>query len=197
MIYYSLVMNRISPTGFWIENDPEDHVFIPTLSFELNNFVKNKGITTVYDFGCGTGEYLQKLIESNPLIKATGFEGHQTSAIFNNILRQDLSKPISVEPADLVLSIEVGEHIPKQFEQTFINNLSNSAKKYLIISWAVEGQWGLGHVNCRNNEYVINQLELKNWVFDSETTKNMRNAIENTQDPGRHWIINTLMVFYR
>jgi predicted TPR repeat methyltransferase len=182
--------NIVSETGFWISNKDEEHLFIPELSKEINYYIVKNNIKTVYDFGCGRGEYLQKIKEMDDKIEATGFEGEQTNGIYSNILKADLSKDLNLSPVDLVISIEVGEHIPKQFEQTFINNITNSSTKHAILSWAVEGQYGLGHVNCQNNSYVIAEMNKRGWVFNEAEALKMRHNMPDI------WIKNTLMVFY-
>lgn len=183
--------NVVSDTGFWISNNEEEHMFIKELSSEINRYVLENGIRSVYDFGCGKGEYLKALVKLDSSIEATGFEGHQTDGEFPNIVKEDLSKKINLPIVDMVISIEVGEHIPEEFEQVFIDNICLHAKDHIILSWAVEGQWGLGHVNCKNNDYVIDQISKRGWVFDSNTTSEMRKVMPNI------WIKNTLMVFVK
>lgn len=182
--------NIISPTGFWIEYEDYDHVFIKELSDVINDYVKEHNIKTVYDFGCGTGEYLDKLTKEVSGITATGFEGSPNGIIYNNIVEKDLSSKLNLEPVDLVISIEVGEHIPKEFEQNFIDNISNSSKKHVIFSWAIEGQDGNGHINCQNNDYIISEMEKRGWNFDSSRTEEARKVM-----PQDIWIVNTLMFF--
>ena len=36
----------------------------------------------------------------------------------------------------------MGEHIPRQFEHTFISNIVNHATTGIVLSWAVVGQRG-------------------------------------------------------
>ena len=36
--------------------------------------------------------------------------------------------------------LEVGEHIPAELEAKFLNNLSSSARRMVILTWAVPGQ---------------------------------------------------------
>jgi len=184
--------NIVSDTGFWIENNPGEHYFSLDLSKIINHYVRKNGITTVYDFGCGNGEYLYELSKRVPNVKATGFEGHNTNGVYDNVVVQDLSVPFQLEPADLAISIEVGEHIPKEFEQIFIDNVSNNASKHIILSWAIEGQPGLGHVNCQNNDYVIAQLEKRGWTFDAELSHKLRFLFNEGL-----WLRNTLMFFTR
>jgi hypothetical protein len=181
--------NIISDTGFWIEYEEEEHCFIHELSEVINTYVEENNITTVYDFGCGKGDYLDYLTSQYPLIKATGFEGHPLDANFDNILKADLAEPLNIEPVDLVMSIEVGEHIPKEFEQTFIDNITNHATKHIILSWGIPGQLGNGHVNCQENEYVINEVVKRGWVFESDMTQDIRSLMPWM------WIKDTIMLF--
>jgi hypothetical protein len=181
--------NVISDTGFWVENDDREHMFIKELSKEIIAYISKHKIRSVYDLGCGEGDYLKAIVDFDSSISATGFEGHQISKKFSNVLKRDLSKSLDMPAVDLVISIEVGEHIPREFESTFLNNVCDSSTGHIILSWAVENQSGLGHVNCRNNDYIISQVEGRGWTFDEKTTLAMREVMP------RIWIKNTLMVF--
>ena len=55
---------------------------------------------------------------------------------------------------DAVLSLEVGEHIPEDYEDIYLENLDRHADKIIILSWAVPEQGGFGHVNERDNGYI-------------------------------------------
>lgn len=182
--------HKISPTGFYMDEE-NDHVFIKELSDQINLYVKKHNIKTVYDFGCGEGDYLQKIIDMDPNISATGFEGYQTDVVFKNVVQMDLSNPVNLKQADLVISIEVGEHIPKDFEHIFIDNLTKSSSKHLFMSWAIEGQHGRGHVNCQNNDYIISEIRKRGWKFDEKTTEEVRQKMPDI------WIKNTVMIFYK
>jgi cyclopropane fatty-acyl-phospholipid synthase-like methyltransferase len=181
-------VNIISPTGFWIEEN-EVHVFIPELSKEIIAHIKKNNIKSVYDFGCGNGDYLHEITKYNPKIAATGFEGHIIDVSFKNVIKKDLVEPFDMPPVDLVISIEVGEHIPKEFEQIFIDNITKSATKNIILSWAIVGQGGMGHINCQNNDYIISEVTKRGWVFDVETTAIVREKMPPL------WIKNTIMFF--
>lgn len=186
------MVNKVSDRGYWISNNDNEHMFLPELSVEINKYVLENNIKTVYDFGCGKGDYLYELCKSNSEIEATGFEGYQTNGVFDNIKQLDLSEKINLNPVDMILSIEVGEHIPKEFEQNFIDNISNHAKNHVIISWAVVGQDGLGHFNCQNNDYIISEFNKRGWTFNRE----LSNTIRSNMRPNI-WIRNTLMFFYK
>ena len=51
----------------------------------------------------------------------------------------DLSKThVFDNKYDWVLSLEVGEHIPKEYENIFIDNLCNNCINGIIISWVLD-----------------------------------------------------------
>ena len=102
----------------------------------------------------------------------------------------DLSAPMNWEPADLAMSIEVGEHIPKEYEETFIDNIVKSAKKMIVLTWAAPGQGGEGHVNNQTPEYIASQIEKRGkFRKNDQLTQRLKN---NATVP---WIKSNLQVF--
>ena len=91
---------------------------------------------------------------------------------------------------DWVMSLEVGEHIPKEYEQIFIDNIVKHACKGIILSWAVVGQGGHNHINCQNNDYVIQQMNSRGLHLDQFNTTEGRKRIKYLG-----YFKNTLMVF--
>ena len=51
-------------------------------------------------------------------------------------------------------SLEVAEHIPLENEEAYLDNCCKLCEIGCILSWALPGQGGLGHVNEQPNEYV-------------------------------------------
>jgi len=149
-----------------------------------------KGVKTAIDIGCGNGSYIKNFIDAG--IDCIGYDGSPLTLEITSGLPcyiQDFSDPVDAGKFDLVVSLEVGEHIPKQFEQIFIDNVCRAAKRHIVLSWATEGQGGRGHVNCRNNDYVIKEMESRGYVFDKEKSDILKGA--STLD----WFKNTVMVF--
>ena len=102
----------------------------------------------------------------------------------------DLSKPHKFdEPYDWIMSLEVGEHLPKEFEDVFIENLHNNNKKGIVLSWAIIGQGGRGHINEQNNDYIKEKIMKLGYTNDVEAEQKMRAAAS------LGWFKNTLMVF--
>ena len=180
----------ISETGIWSEEEKIYHAN----SEDLLKSIKDLFDPTkpVIDFGCGTGFYLRELskIGFNNLI---GFEGtsvpDQPGVTFKIA---DLSKPILDNTTyGQVISFEVGEHIPEKYEQIFIDNITRYCNSRLIISWALVGQIGLGHVNCKPMDYIINEISKRGFIYNDELSLNIRNLPHLTTP----WFNNTIMVF--
>jgi len=191
----------ISNTGFWDgKNAHKHHVHSPKLAkwisdllsgrFNLVEMPKNKRI---YDAGCGIGEYLKQL-EEDGFTNLVGFEGDPpVKKVFDNIWKQDLTQPIPDAEKGHMLLLEVGEHIPAEFESVLIDNVSRLCRGYLVLSWAVPGQDGYGHVNCKTNKNVIEMLRLKRFVYLPTLTEDARANV----DDNAPWFRNTLMIFYK
>jgi hypothetical protein len=88
-----------------------------------------------------------------------------------------------------VLCLEVGEHIPKQFEQIFLNNIDKYNAKGVVLSWALKGQGGFGHFNEQNNDYVKRAMAARGYKNDLAAEERLRAAASLS------WFKNTIMVF--
>jgi len=183
-------MVNISENGYWEGDDVTNmHYFDKTLCLYLLKFFKSNFNPTVVDLGCGLGSYVTNLRKKG--ITIDGFDGNPDTPKLNEFCKVlDLSKSIIFEnPYDWVMCLEVGEHLPEQFEDILINNLHNNNKKGIILSWAVEGQAGDGHVNCRNNDYIKSKFLKLNYTNDITLENEMRNVTS------LDWFKNTIMVF--
>ena len=150
---------KIKSNGAWILGNPNRHTVSNELCHEIISLIKAKEIKSSVDLGCGNGRYVEMIREAG--FPCDGFDGSPLTEEMTGGLAKtlDLSKEINVGEYDLVISLEVGEHIPSKFEDIFLDNLTKTAKSYVILSWAVEGQKGTGHVNCRNNDWVVSKMQ--------------------------------------
>lgn len=177
----------IHERGYWLSREEfKTHQFDKTLCHEI---AKIFCIETAVDVGCGNGSYTNSLNAAG--IKCAGYDGSPSTREIagKHCGTKDFSDPVDIGQYDLVLSLEVGEHIPVQYEQTFIDNLCKAARQYICLSWAVEGQGGTGHVNCRNNDYVIAEMKKRGFGLEGESTTALRKAASIP------WFRNTIMVF--
>lgn len=182
-------MNKedISPRGYWLKVPKVVH-FDKCLALALSEFFQNK---TVVDLGCGTGDYV-KLFRDRKIV-CEGYDGNPCTPQLSDGLCQvaDLSIPIHFSKFDWVLSLEVGEHIPTEYEDIFIDNIHRHNNEGVVVSWAIEGQDGFGHVNCRNNSYIIGKFEKIGYKYD-ELQSNIFRKISTL-----FWFKNTIMAFKR
>ena len=104
----------------------------------------------------------------------------------------DLTTPLKpCVPFDLAMSLEVAEHIPKQYEATYLDNLQCSCRRFLILSWASPGQFGSGHVNNLNSADVRSKMKYRGFEFRNNDTQFLRNKSSLL------WFRRNLIVFER
>lgn len=178
-------------TGIYTQHDAEiGHLFSAKLCNQLVQIIDKSSL--ILDFGCGPGKYIEEFKKFG--FNAMGVEGFPMSEHNDlNIIHQDLAKPFDLNLKGTVLSLEVGEHIPSEFQNIFLNNIEQHCLKTIILSWAVVGQGGVGHVNCQNNEYIITEMNTRGFKYDEETSHILRSDVEDQCNYFR----NTLMVFHR
>jgi hypothetical protein len=187
---------NIGETGAWQNNSLEGHIhsennpfFDESLAETMLRFFHKNDIGSLYDFGCGGGFYTKYFRDHN--LVCYGYDGNPYTPNITNGLCEvlDLSTSVELPPQDLVLSLEVGEHLPPQFESTFIDNIHKHNTKIVIISWAIEGQGGWGHFNERNNSYIKQKFLDLGYFNDIDEEKVLRSA------SSLPWFKNTIMVF--
>jgi 2-polyprenyl-3-methyl-5-hydroxy-6-metoxy-1,4-benzoquinol methylase len=182
---------QINDLGFWETTDETGHIHDRSICAALSQYLADKQAKTVVDFGCGLGDYAKAFKADG--YKVDAYDGNpNTETLSGGIAKVlDLSKQFYLgKKFDVVLSLEVGEHIPKEFEEQFIDNITKHAKKHLVISWAIEGQGGSGHVNCANNDYIIGQIVDRGFKHNPKDSQTIRKAATNAS-----WFGYTIMVF--
>lgn len=181
----------INEHGFWEGMEAScQHCHDPRLCAQIVAFLQRENATSVVDFGCGMGNYVKTFLENG--LNAFGFDGNpNTPELTGHVCKVlDLSVPHSFDtPFDWVMSLEVGEHLPKQYEDVFIHNLHMNNKRGIIMSWALQGQGGHGHYNEQNNDYIKAKFADLGYVNDVETENALRDAST------LWWFKKSIMVF--
>jgi len=179
--------------GIWsLDEAANRHQFCFNLARLLPEFFDPQ--YPVIDLGCGLGGYAAWLAAAGYAVQA--FDGtYGLDALpltcFHPIQTLDLARPIENKLAGQVLCLEVGEHVHPEHERILFDNLAWIGRRRALISWAIPGQGGHGHWNERPNEYVIEQLETRRWVFLPEITAWLRG-----RDFGLcNWFEQTLLAF--
>lgn len=135
---------------------------------------------SVIDFGCAIGTYLERFEEHGVTIH--GVEGN--SAAFRHAVvpddcleQHDLRQPYEPDDYyDLVLSVEVAEHIPERYARTFVNTLAKSGE-VVVLTAAPPGQGGTHHVNEKPPEYWTRLFDDHGMEYDREITDELKEDI--------------------
>lgn len=182
-------MKEILSHGQWSGDCISQHAFDGKLAGALLQMYKDVGVKNIIDLGCGPGKYVKFLKEYG--LDTIGVDGNPGTKEFNSeLLVADLAEPQDFgKKWDAVMSLEVGEHIPKEFEKTFLDNIKKHSTKWVVLSWAVPKQNGFGHVNCQPNDYIISEMAASGFVFQPDKTAGLR------KDASLFWFKNTIMVF--
>jgi SAM-dependent methyltransferase len=111
---------------------------------------------SIIDIGCGTGNWLAIAHELG-VRDILGVDGSwvkgQLAIPQEKFVEHDLSSPLKLDRRfDLVLSLEVAEHLPASAARTFVQSLCGAAD-VVVFSAAIPGQGGRRHVNEQWPEY--------------------------------------------
>ncbi len=180
----------IDKTGFWDkEFAPQHHVHIQKVSDWIMDFLKNEKETQIYDFGCGMGTYLEDL-NKDGFKNLIGIEADPPKDDYSfEIQKRNLANAFTLDKKGIIVSLEVGEHIPEEYQDTFLDNIANNCEKFLILSWAIRGQGGVGHFNERDNAEIIPLVEKRGFKLMLPETDAARTA------SGGGYFSRTLMIF--
>jgi SAM-dependent methyltransferase len=149
------------------DNDPDSAKQIAPILFSL--FKPD----SVIDIGCGTGIFL-KCFKDLGVKDVFGIDGKwvDKNLLFQNVapsefVEADLEKPLNLgKKYDLVLCLEVAEHLSKHSSDGFINNLTKLGD-IIIFSAAIPFQGGYLHVNEQWIAYWQSQFQKYDYeVYD-------------------------------
>ncbi|PMB53174.1 hypothetical protein CEN39_05900, partial [Fischerella thermalis CCMEE 5201] len=123
---------------------------------------------SVVDVGCGLGSWLS-VFEDFGIKDIVGIDGNYVnrSLMYINedkFIPYDLKKPLELNRKfDLVISLEVAEHLPENAAEPFIKSLV-SLGDFILFSAAIPNQGGQDHVNERWPNYWQNLF--RNFGFE-------------------------------
>lgn len=124
---------------------------------------------SVIDVGCGMGAWLS-VFKSGGVDDIFGIDGDYVEQSIllipaDKFLAHDLRKPLNSinRKFDLVVSLEVAEHISSEAEEYFINTLIGLGP-VILFSAAVPYQGGLNHLNERWQDYWVSVFGKKGYM---------------------------------
>jgi cyclopropane fatty-acyl-phospholipid synthase-like methyltransferase len=168
----------------------DGHYFDINLNSEMIKFLREEKINSIIDLGCGNGSYSKEFKKEG--FSCDCYDGNPNTKELTGGLCSEINLAEEIDlnkKYDCVVSLEVGEHIPKEFESIFIDNIIKHSKGLIILSWAVVGQGGRGHVNERDNDYIEKTFLDKGWKRNKEKEKELR------EKSSLSWFKKTIMVY--
>lgn len=167
---------EISDRGYWCHSPGEkEYYFDPGFADAVAGMLEEAGAQLVADFGCGSGEYTRYLLDRG--FECHAYDGNPNTKQISGGIAETLDLTIRHDfdaAFDWIVCLEVAEHIPAEFEDIFLKNISENAESGIILSWAHPGQGGKGHVNEREPEYVESRLNEAGFVLDGARSEVLR-----------------------
>jgi SAM-dependent methyltransferase len=123
---------------------------------------------SVIDVGCGTGTWLS-VFQEHGVEEIWGVDGDYVDQKNLEIpqdrfLSFDLKNPLSLDRQfDLVVSLEVAEHLPSDCAETFVDSLTRLGS-VILFSAAIPFQGGTEHINEQWLDYWANYFQKKGYV---------------------------------
>lgn len=186
-------------THEWFESLAWQHRWIEYMvGWWIGNFGRP---ATMVDFGSGDGwwshTFKQAGAEHCYAVELDGIaKEHTPEDVY--FMQHDLREPVDVlRTFELVMCIEVAEHIPKnQAHNALLATLAKSTGNLMIFSAAQPGQPGTGHVNLQPQAYWIEAMEKWPYIkLSNERTAATRKAFENIVPKGLEFLPRNLLVF--
>lgn len=176
-------LNNAYDEGFFAYNladsRPQAEWLAPRLAQALN-------IKSCVDIGCATGHWVSAFLKAG--VDAIGVEGSvsaksQLLCPADRVTFADLREPLTLpaKKVDLVMSIEVAEHIEPKFVDQYLANITRFNPGLIFITAATPGQGGHYHVNEQPFSYWIDQFRKLGYAPDATT----RQIVSDLVDEGR------------
>ena len=185
----------------WYQLRESDVINYTHLQYEELPFAKrlaqwvtdNLAPEKVLDIGCGPGTYVNCFQELG--VNATGYDSDVRVDGSPNLICKSLFE--LEETADLVLCMEVAEHIDGANNQQIVEGMVNALEPGGILIWtaAKPGQGGVGHINCQTKDYWAD-------LFASQPLERcltIEDKLVAAMKAGYHmgWFVQNLLVYQK
>lgn len=140
--------------------------------FFLSQFPNAKSFI---DLGCGIGRVLSVIQDERECWGADFSVGSagEKQLLRNFIGGSDLTRPLQEQDErfkrqfDVVVSLEVWEHMRPEHEEAYLKNLVSFDPKHIVVSCAGVGQWGRHHFLCQDMETWVPKIEQLGYELDA------------------------------
>ena len=147
---------------------------------------------TLLDIGCGPGHFVDSFRDCG--IDAKGIDVDDRVHGKEHLTYQSLFD-ITNESADVVVCMEVAEHIEQELEDQVVAKVVSTVGKTLIWTAAAIGQGGIGHINCKNKNDWAEKLTSAGLVRN--TTKEQQLIADMKKGIHMGWFTNNLLYYER
>ncbi len=167
---------KVSESGGWCQGLTSAKKRRPFTDYDLASALADAlgAGSYVASFGDSVGLYKSYFDDRKAFATYDAYDGAPDveEASHGSVHHLDLSVPQFGLPVyDWVVSVEVAEHIPRQFEPAFADNLARHARSGIVLSWATPGQPGTGHTNPRPFSHVKKLMGRKGFHVDPEMSR--------------------------
>lgn len=183
----------------------ETHMKLHAKNFNLGlaNFVVDKiKPKSVLEFGSGLGFLSKYITDHSSLENIYCIEPNEIAGVYDNVNGPKLL-PLDIfnydhpyiinHKYDLVMSIEVAEHIKREKHEKLFDFLVAHTNNWIVFSGARIGQGGHGHIAERDEVDWKSEFLKRGMLFEDELTQSIRFACDEKNINHRQ----NLMVFKR
>lgn len=148
---------------------------------------------SMLDLGCGDGSMIK-------MAKGLGIDTVGVDILPTADIVHDLTQPLELgeKTFDLILCLEVAEHLPREAASTLIWSISRyaHANTRLVFSAAMPGQGGDSHLNEQPPRYWRSMLyEIGKWSYRDDLTTKLQLLLSQTAGPMAQWLVPNVQVF--
>ena len=136
---------------------------------------------TVLDVGCGPGIYTEAFRSDG--FNCFGIDIDDRVMGMPNLFLHDILKSLpdivslfSSPMVDLVVSLEVAEHLEPSQSELFVERLCDMTN-VILFSAAFPGQGGIGHINCRPKSDWVRFFAKHGFYYDVDATNSFVNRL--------------------
>jgi len=165
----------------WIRDREKYRKYYNQLSHIIDEILD---FNTILDIGSANGFFIDYFADKNKEIQGieidTRFLPFLSKSSKSNTLFQDVTDIESLNKKyDLVICVEVAEHINKFKSDKLVKFISEHTNKYIYFTAATPYQKGIGHINCESNFFWLNKFRKYNIYIDYDLTEQLITQIDH------------------
>lgn len=157
-------------------------------NFGMANFIVNTiKPKSILEFGSGLGFLSRHIVDTLHLSDVYCIEPNEIKGVYDaingpklisiDIFKDNHPKEIQ-QTFDLVMSIEVAEHIEREKHDALFDFLVGHANNWIVFSGARVGQGGHGHIAERPEEEWKEEFVKRGMVYQAQLTEDIRAACD-------------------